>query len=540
MNFRLYRAVRQIWATIQIETRPLVPWSRGKASPQPVPAIGIVITSLLLLVRQLGGLETLEITAFDMMNRWRPDAPPDDRLLVVAITEADIQALKTSPISDRVVAQALAKLSAYQPVAIGLDLYRNLPIEPGHAQLVEQLQADNIIAIQKLPDADALGVPPPKSVPPERVGFNDMVVDPDGTIRRNLLSIANSEQDIVYSFALRLALLYLKPLGISPQSNPDHPGQIRLGKAVFYPLRVNSGGYQTIETKGYQILLNYRSRDNVAKTITLSQLLADDFDPNWVKGKIVLIGTTAPSGKDLFFTPYSRTDKQTAQTPGVILHAQMLSQIITAADVSSPGLMAPSRALLWFWPEWLEVLWVVVLGMVGLGVVFAWVQPLTLGIGICALAVAISGISFGLFLLGGWVPVVAPLLAFMANSGVVLTTKAVYSAFYDRLTNLPNRASFMQYLRRRRGGRRGDGGTGRTRGPGGALSLSKGDLLGLLEGDQGTRRCPEPVEGGPSPRLPVSPSPRLPVSVSCRPPVPHPPQPSSSFAAGLGPVPNGE
>ena len=487
MNFRLDRAVSRIWAAIHTETREPGDHSESapgaaRGAPRPraplpfsaflhtTPTLGILITGLVLVVRQFGGLETLEIGAFDMMTRWRPDAPPDDRLLVVGVTEADIQAAKKWPLSDEEVAAALGKLSAHQPAAIGLDLYRNFVLEPGHTDLVQQLQAENIIAIQKLPDADSLGVPPPNSVPPERVGFNDMVVDPDGTIRRNLLSF-QIEPGVTYSsFALRLALLYLQRSGISPQSHPNHPGQIRLGKAVFSPLQANSGGYQTIENKGYQILLNYRSRDNGAKTITLSQLLTGDFDPNWVKGKIVLIGTTAPSGKDLFFTPYSRTDREKAHTPGVILHAQMVSQLLTAAADSPQGVLLPARGLFWFWPEWLELLWVVGWGLMGVLVVFARVQPLTLGIAICALAVAIAGISFGLFLLGGWVPVVAPLLAFMANSSAVLTAKAVYGVFYDRLTNLPNRASFMQYLRRRqRGGRvgkrrrRGDGETGTLR-----------------------------------------------------------------------------
>lgn len=48
-----------------------------------------------------------------------------------------------------------------------------------------------------------------------------------------------------------------------------------------------------------------------------------------VKDKVVLIGINASSAKDDFFTPYNQ-DKQ-ERIPGVILHAQIASQIINAA-----------------------------------------------------------------------------------------------------------------------------------------------------------------------------------------------------------------
>jgi len=52
-----------------------------------------------------------------------------------------------------------------QPRAIGLDLYRDIPYEPGHEELKAQLAKDNAIAITKLPDAETMGVPPPPTVP---------------------------------------------------------------------------------------------------------------------------------------------------------------------------------------------------------------------------------------------------------------------------------------------------------------------------------------------------------------------------------------
>jgi adenylate cyclase len=101
-------------------------------------------------IRHLGGLQPLEVAAFDVMLRLRPDAGVDDRLLVVEINEADIAQLKEWPASDRVVAQLLQQLQRHQPTAIGLDLVRDNPNPPGYQELVVQLQQPHVIAITSI------------------------------------------------------------------------------------------------------------------------------------------------------------------------------------------------------------------------------------------------------------------------------------------------------------------------------------------------------------------------------------------------------
>ena len=48
------------------------------------------VTGLVLGTRQLGQLESLELAVYDAMVRVRPEPSVDSRLLIVAITEADI------------------------------------------------------------------------------------------------------------------------------------------------------------------------------------------------------------------------------------------------------------------------------------------------------------------------------------------------------------------------------------------------------------------------------------------------------------------
>lgn len=369
----------------------------------------ITVTALVLGIRHFGGLQPLEVAAFDGMMRLRPDAGRDDRLLVVEINEADIAQLKQWPPSDRVLAQLLQQLQQHQPQVIGLDLVRDNPHPPGYEELVAQLQQPNVIAITSIGNTERDRVAAPPSVPETQVGFSDLPTDPDGRVRRNLMFASNGETTLT-SFSLQLALIYLGNRGIYEQLTEAN--QYQLGKRVFAKLQKNSGGYQTIDARGYQVLLNYRTPGNIARKINLTQVLQGDFEPEWVKDKIVLIGATAPTLKDLFFTPYSAAEHG-KQMPGVLVHSHMTSQILST--------VLDRQSLFWFWSEGVEDLWVLAWAIGGAIVVWYIRHPVVLGCSIIALLGVLGGISYGLFTQAGWVPVAAPGLAFTltATTGVL-------------------------------------------------------------------------------------------------------------------------
>ncbi len=365
----------------------------------------IAVALPLLGLRYLGGLEPLELAAFDQFVRLRPSSTePDPRLLVVAITEDDIDKQQQWPISDRVLAEALRKLQAEKPAVIGLDLYRNFPVEPGHTQLIAQLKQPNLIGIQSIDTR--VGVSPPPDVPPERVGFNDLAIDLDNVVRRNIL-FAENEKGVLYSFSLRLALAYLEPQGLSLQESETYPGVPQLGKAVFRQLTENSGGYQQADAGGYQILLNYRPSETVARQVSLSQVLNGDVDPSWVKDKIVIVGSTASSLKDMFITPYSPTITENPKMAGVLVHTQMVSQLLDAATGKRP--------LFWFWSEWVEVLWIVGWIFIGSLVGRVTYHPMTVIIGIGTSLSVLFGGCFYVVSTTGWIPFAAPSLGFILS-----------------------------------------------------------------------------------------------------------------------------
>ncbi len=373
------------------------------------------ITLILLGIRQLGALQPLELLVFDQMVRLQPESEVDPRLLIVEITEKDIQAFNRWPLSDEVVARLLAKLLRFEPEVIGLDLYRDIPYEPGYQKLVEQLNNPNVITIKNLGYSEVKGTPAPSTVPAEQIGFNDILLDPDNVVRRNLM-FGSTDEGNFFSFSVRLALNYLGEQGIQPENDPEDPDRIIWGKAQFLPLRRNAGGYQTIDEQGYQILLNYRPPDKIARTVSITQVLYGSIQLDWVKDKIVLIGTTAPSQKDLFFTPFSPAQKTTPKMSGVLVHAQMLSQILDAVEGDRP--------LFQFWPEWVEIIWISSWGIIGVSLSWCSRNAFTLTVGSPLLLGVLFGWSFYLFLHHTWVPIISPALTFLSTSAVTTAYRA--------------------------------------------------------------------------------------------------------------------
>jgi CHASE2 domain-containing sensor protein/predicted Ser/Thr protein kinase len=386
---------------------------------QPVIISSAIATILLVGIQKLGVFEPLEMKVYDEMMQLRGDPGPDSRLLIVALSEKDIQKWNW-PLSGELLERLLGKLEEYQPRAIGLDIFRDLPVQPGHEKLLQQ--SDIIIPICKHSGSNNPGIAPPQGIEAERVGFNDVVEDTDATIRRNLLFVSAEESDScqsTYSFSLQLALKYLEVGGIQPEFTPKK--ELRLRNTIFKPLQSNAGGYQKADTNGYQILLNYRSGHQIAQQVTITQVLENQVKPDLVKDRIVLIGSTANSLNDIFNTPFATgKSDNSGKMAGIEIHAHSVSQILSSVLNKQP--------LFWFLPEWGKILWIWGWTVVG-GLLVSRIQhPLSLGLaGATALAVLFGG-NFVIFTQAGWFPVIPPALGLVFTAGSVLA----YSAYQTK------------------------------------------------------------------------------------------------------------
>jgi CHASE2 domain-containing sensor protein len=127
---------------------------------------GIAAIGLVILVRLTGSLQLIEWVTLDSFLRLRPSEPIDKRVVIVGIDEEDIRGIRKYPIPDREIAKLLRTLQKYQPRVIGLDIVRDIPVEPGQTELVAAFKdIKNLIAVEKvLPVA----IEPPPDLPPEQ------------------------------------------------------------------------------------------------------------------------------------------------------------------------------------------------------------------------------------------------------------------------------------------------------------------------------------------------------------------------------------
>ncbi|KAM3110059.1 CHASE2 domain-containing protein [Phormidesmis sp. 146-33] len=379
------------------------------------------VTAIVLLVRLSGSLQFLEWAMFDHWVRLRPSEARETRITLVGVTESDVQRYGT-PLTDETLAAVLEKLKQHQPAAIGLDLYRDIPVGKGYDRLVKVFRSTpNLIGVQKVVSSAASGsvAPAPVLQQLNQVAANDVLLDTDGKIRRGLLSVMDGDI-AVPSFAAMLSTLYLEKQGIFPQEVAD--SQVKLGKTIIAPFQEHDGGYVGAEIGGYQILLNYRGGRNSFDHVSVQQVLEGTVDPNLLKGRILIMGATAESLKDSFLTPY--------RDPmlGVEIHAALTSQLINTALFDRP--------LIQSWSDVNEGIWIFSWSVIG--ALLVWrrsrrFDSLQLLVKFLAATVILGAISYLVFLKGWWIPIVPAGLS-LAGATIAITAFQAQSSSQLRKT----------------------------------------------------------------------------------------------------------
>lgn len=375
--------------------------------------IGILVGMGVIGLRSTGNLEFLELAAYDAYLRLQPQASSSDpRIVLIPVSESDIHEYGY-PLPDGILARLLKNLIAFQPRAVGLDIFRDIPVPPGSEELISVFSGEynRIVTILKVGNEKESGVSRPYMVKdPNLVGFNDFVVDPGGIVRRGLLFLDDGET-VYYSFPLLLAMLYLEGEGIFPQAGEPDPQYLRLGKTTFVPFEADDGGYVHADARGYQFLLDFRGERTPFTTLSVTEVLGGKIPPNLLQDKIVIIGATAESLKDFFFTPFSRSLSSDQRMTGVELHARTVSQLLRSALTGSRPVATLTEKSEWLW----IMLWSLSGYALGLRIRSLWrfVASITGG------TVALTLITLILFREGWWVPVVPPVLGLLFSAGLI-------------------------------------------------------------------------------------------------------------------------
>lgn len=397
------------------------------------PTISLLVISL----RLMGGLEALELAMLDQFFRWRSPEPEDRRIVIIGIDEADIRQYQW-PIDDALLAKLLDKVRQQKPRAIGLDLVRDQINDAGYPQLEKLFKTtSNLIGAYKASDLVSSNFsvsdikPPPALAALDQIGAVNLALDTDGRIRRGILSLSLPDGKVGLSFSLQLALLYLDGEKIVPFEQALNPPK----------LQTNDGGYSRIDVGGHQFIINYRRSLQGFQTVRMADVLEGKIAPDLLRDRIVMIGVTAVSLKDWFFTPLDGGLGSTRiLTSGVEVHAQIVSHILSST--------LDGRVTIQSWEEHWEWLWIFGWSLVGSILIWQWrniniqnrkIQLLVWrSLSILVLASSLFASCLIALTYGWWLPFVPAVIAFFGG-GVIVTS-------YLAITAAQIRTYFSRYL----------------------------------------------------------------------------------------------
>jgi adenylate cyclase len=299
--------------------------------------IASVVFSCLGAIREAGWLQTVELVHYDFATQTlaHPELAPD--VVLVAIDDQDLSAWGW-PLPDQHLADLIRIAASAGARVVGVDIYRDNPVEPGAEALRLALDDPRVIAISKLGPKGRTVIAPPEPVRAAgRYGFSDTPIDFDGVSRRALLLI-NDQEGLKLSFGLKVAMTALGQTDL--QAAPDDPRVLMFGPTRIPGIFGDFGSYRNSADQGYQIMTRFPRRLPMSPVIAARTVLAGQATDQ-LAGKVVLIALTSDSIKDYFITPLNRNTGANFAF-GAQVHGALIQQLLdhssgTLAPVRSPG-----------------------------------------------------------------------------------------------------------------------------------------------------------------------------------------------------------
>ena len=365
----------------------------------------------LLLLRSTGLAQTIDLVVYDLITTQRPAASGKDTpITLIGIEESDIQRFGW-PIDDGLFCQGFDQLNASGVDVIGFDIYRDKGVGPDQQCLRDRFQNEpTLVSIFNV----ASGIGPVPGTPVERQSYNDLSLDADGILRRDLVHVTGQDEATV-SFAMRVMEIATGDRSLREAMDA--------GRHEDAWLSANGGGYYNEVDAGLGLQTLLRFRDPWSYPLySLAQVLDGEIPEDAIRDKIVLIGSTAPSLRDLFNVPQTRftRSEEVFQVSGVEIHANRVATLLEHQD--------GSIQVGWIMPGWGNQMLLVL--CIGLGALLGEAVPklrrsvvLVLGLG----AALTGGIGWLLWQQHVWVGMAMPITGLLSMGGAAWMRRGAMS-----------------------------------------------------------------------------------------------------------------
>jgi len=373
-------------------------------------AIAALATLLAWAATHLKSVRDLEQVAYDLrVLAFAPATQPSDKVVMVWLDEATMEGLPyRSPVPRDFLATLHREIVKAEPWMVGYDIFFKDPsFSQADSDFRDALEGSVTYAVVPRRPDGVVDMPLPMF---EQVlvgvGLANLPFNPfDATVRKARFSF-DTDRGRMDSFA---AAIFSAATGV------DAATSIREG--------VDPPGWGPFETTPFvergEVLIRFAGppgkiggKDNSFKTYSAS-LVAKGLVPKaWLQDKIVLVGAAYEDLKDAYLTPYYARATGYARMPGVEIHANILSSLMT-------------NGLYFALTPWQSLAWV---ALFALAVAFAtsFLSPWRSAASFAFAAAAAVVLSIAIFRSAAVaVPMVAPLFAQIASLGLGLGWRAM-------------------------------------------------------------------------------------------------------------------
>ncbi|MGD1949152.1 MAG: CHASE2 domain-containing protein [Leptolyngbyaceae cyanobacterium] len=384
---------------------------------------GCGIIAAVLGARSLGAFHALELMALDrfftLNTRFSIEAPDSSITLVqVGLPYVEGSADQGYTITAESLATLLEEIFASEPAAVGMDIVSYRITGDDQSELLSVFnQYPNLVTVE---NSNPNNAEPIQGLSQQQlanqVGFNDLIFDRDGTIRRALLgaSFTGEQSDFKLSFPIQVVRSYFE----NQNSNREpikldngllDPGTMRFGASEI-PRVGTIYGYTEREIEGVETLINYRGQAKPFNVVEAKNLLqAQNLQSDLITDKVVILNLEGLSPE--FAVPTRVFKSNLSDSPivtGVDIQAHIISQLIQAVERQRPLLWANQTT---------QYVFLIVFSVLGIisgrfskGVISGFIN----------LLVALFAITFlsylALMQVGLWLPFTAALVSTTANS----------------------------------------------------------------------------------------------------------------------------
>jgi adenylate cyclase len=263
-------------------------------------AIGVGVLLSVLGLYLLGAFEWLELRSYDLTVTTTPLPPLHTPILLVRIDEeSEVQLnVRAQDIPRSTYAEAVRRLARAGAAVIGLDVIFSRPRDQeGDAALARAIEeAGHVILARYIGEMEHKTPLPEFRRGALGEGLINVSLDRDGVLRRvPLLALDygddGGEPAAVLAMSVEVARYYLDPAG-EHELDLEHPEELRVG-----PLR--------IPYPDGQMRIHFYGPPATFPRLPFWKVVRGEFVADDVRGKIVLIGASAPSLHDYYQTPFT-------------------------------------------------------------------------------------------------------------------------------------------------------------------------------------------------------------------------------------------